>query len=233
MSLSYFSINLSHLCFVYFQNRIMTTREPIDYLLDLIATQAESDNNSARTTQGTPERLTTLRIKNLSTSSLKKRQKKSTNCRYCAKFKFSREQIESHLAEYETCYLLYLREEKVRDINGILLKLFRCISCGAQGKFQLKKHLGENGKCLKFYQERFQAENWNEIKTIMFNLLRSSYASRSSVKRRLEYSYPKKKDSITVIQALNKFRKDVSLANYRLCVSCDQFFLESGKKLRV
>ena len=230
---------------------MMAGRTHLDDLLELLRTQSQGHNISVRSTSTisddnnisenndtlciqnepkTPEQLSKLVIKNLSSSSLKKRQIKATNCKYCSRFKFSREQLEMHLKESDTCYLLYLRQEKVNCIDGLLLKLFRCMSCEAQGKFQLKKHVDQNKKCLRFFQERFKCQNWNEVKAYIIKVLRPSHSSRSSCKRRLENSMliAKKKNSITVTQGLNKFRKDVSLANYRLCVSCDQFFLNSG-----
>ena len=239
------------ICFEQFQSIIMTDKTPLDYLVEFLDTPSSNDNSSIRGTNNvstenyanedydrpngingpkTPEQLSKLAIKNLSSSSLKKRQIKASNCKYCSRFQFSREQVETHLKQSETCFLLYLRHEKLNCMDGLLLKLFRCMGCGAQGSFQLKKHVEQNEKCLNYFKNRFQCQNWTDIRTYIIKVLRPSNPSRSSCKRKLENSLSsKKKDSVTVTQALNNFRKDVSLANYRLCVSCDQFFLNSGK----
>ena len=231
---------------VYFQNYIMAARQPLDDLLELLVTPTESDNNvdiiddtddipnlenSQHSNEPiTPKKLTKLTIKNLSSTSVKKIQKKQTNCKFCSKFKFSREQVEKHLNESETCFLLYLRQERVNCMDGILLKLYRCMCCGAQGKFQLKKHVEQNAKCLNFFETRFKCKTWKEVNAVIIKLLRPSHPSRSSCKRKLENTLmaTKRKNAVTVTQGLNKFRKDISLANYRLCVCCHQFFLNSG-----
>ena len=80
---------------------------------------------------------------------------------------------------------------------------------------------------MRYYQTRFNVETWIQIKVKMFNLTRSSLPSSSKAKRKLqnEYCRGKKKESITVTQGLNDFKKQVALSNYRLCVICDQYFL--------
>ena len=75
-------------------------------------------------------------IKLLSSSSLKRKHHKNLNCLFCPRFKYSRKQVESHLTESELCKALYLRKFKVTHLNGVLIKLFRCICCGDKGSLQ-------------------------------------------------------------------------------------------------
>ena len=37
---------------------------------------------------------------------------------------------------------MYMRENHVNKLESVLLKLFKCLSCESNGKFQLKRHLG-------------------------------------------------------------------------------------------
>ena len=46
----------------------------------------------------------------LSTSSVKRKQHKHTNCLFCPRFCFCRKQIEAHLKESELCQALYMRK---------------------------------------------------------------------------------------------------------------------------
>ena len=213
--------------------------EPIDYLLEALpATPQPSDNVIARDNDceeeasalTTPSRMTQLKIKHLSSSSLTKRLVKSSNCRYCQKFQFSRSQIERHFQQSPTCFLLYQRQFKISSLDGILLKVLKCISCSATGNFSLKVHLENNGKCLKFFKERLNCDSWDNIKSKIFNLTRASHSSRSSLNRKFETlkSTTKKKESITMIEALNSYRLDTSFGNYRFCVLCLQFYCQSG-----
>ena len=223
----------------------MASREPIDYLLEALEDDSEDEitdvseivtvsanNRSSHqsTPISSPNHLSKLGVKNLSSSSLKKRQKKSTNCKFCIRFKFSREQLEQHFKDSETCCLLYMRQEKVNTIDGIFLKIYKCMSCETKGNFQLKRHLDQNIRCMRFFQNRFKCQDWNEIKSYIIRVTRSSYPSRSVAKRRLDNAMisSKKKDGKTIIDGLNSFQKDTSLANWRLCVICSQFFLNSG-----
>ena len=178
----------------------------------------------------TPLQVTKFHIKNLTSSSLKKRKFKEQDCKYCFRFKFNRQQLEAHLKASENCQLLYQREWKLNSIEGVLMKIYRCLSCTEKGNFQLKRHLNENENCFKFYKERYKVKSWEEIKSKMFNYTRSAHASRSSAKRKLENNLmiSKKKSSITTIECLNKFRQETAFSNYRLCISCEQHFMQSG-----
>ena len=177
-----------------------------------------------------PSPLNPRLAKFLSSSSLKRKQKKNRHCKYCVKFCFNRRQIEEHLLNTESCSALYQRELKVSSVNGVLIKIYKCISCSSTENLQLKRHLETYSLCFKFYLQKFQVTNWDELKTKLFNLTRSSYKSRTSLKRRLENaaSAARKKDSVTVTQALNSFRQDIAIANFRLCIICQQNFLPSG-----
>ena len=166
----------------------------------------------------------------LSTSSLKKKQTKLVDCKYCVKFCFNRCQLEEHLQQSECCISLYKREMKVNCLNGILVKSYKCMACASRGGFQLKRHLQNHAVCLNFYLEKFQVKDWAELKPKLINLTRCSYKSRTSLKRRLENAAlaAKKKDVKTVVESINMYRKDISVANYRLCINCGQNFLSSG-----
>lgn len=148
----------------------MATREPIDALLDALSqvsdqttdtevqnnvrqdqvSHRDANNDNSTGQPSTPTQSTSPRsirrmiryTRILSSSSLKKKQIKSVACRYCNRFKFGRKQIEDHLNQFEVCLALYEREFKVKSLDAVLSKMFRCISCGAQGNFQLKRHLG-------------------------------------------------------------------------------------------
>ena len=111
-----------------------------------------------------------------------------------------------------------------------MVKLYRCLCCSGTGNFQLKKHLHQNPRCFKYYQGKFEVQSYEEIKSKLFNLSRQSHLSRSKVSRKLENAIhrDKKKNAITVTECLNKFRQQTALSNYRLCISCLQFFMMSG-----
>ena len=84
--------------------------------------------------------------------------------------------------------------------------------------------------CFQFFQTRLKVKDWKEIKAKIISLHRLSFACRSrATVRQLNEAYrKKKKDSKTVTQALNEFTMTTSLANYRLCVQCEQYFLNSS-----
>lgn len=108
-------------------------RLPIDYLIEALSQDSQQNSssqnvgvnaqstvsNSAPTANitRTPTQMTPSTIRRncriakiLGSSSLKKRIKKSANCRFCSKFIFSRPQLESHLSQSELCLALYLRD---------------------------------------------------------------------------------------------------------------------------
>ena len=71
--------------------------------------------------------------------------------------------------------------------------------------------------CYDFYKERFNVTEWEHLKNKLTNLARPSYASRSSLKRKLDNAafQAKKRDGKTVTMSLNEFKKSCSLANFR------------------
>ena len=166
----------------------------------------------------------------MSSSSIKRKQVKSINCLFCVRFRYSRKQIELHLKESKLCEALYLRKFKVTHLDGILIKLFRCLQCGSKGNFQLKRHLETYSICNRFYKQRFGVDDWSQLKNKLQNLTKPSYSSRRGLKRQLVNAafQSKKKDTKTVTTSLNEFKKSISLANFRLCVLCDQFHLSSS-----
>ena len=85
-----------------------------------------------------------------------------------------------------------------------------------------------NNNCFNFFKERFQINNWSQLKNKLINLSRPSNSSRTSLKRRMqnEAYRSKKKDMKTITQYLNDFKKSTALCNYRLCIICEQFLLE-------
>ena len=165
----------------------MAIREPVDALLDELSQSShqhgDNENPNDESVGRINEQLSTppqstspasvrrqVRIARiLSSSSLRKRQIKSVPCKYCMRFKFGRNQIEQHLIESTLCCSLYLREYKVRCINGILSKMFRCFACGEQGAFQLKRHIGWRTRnkdktiLLCWVLKYFLRQNWDKM----------------------------------------------------------------------
>ena len=146
---------------------------PIDYLLEALQSSSDLivDDNDGNVSQNTVNfveadnttnphinlsqdqttllapsstgRRSKLIIRNLSSSSLKRKVTKPVHCKYCSKFKSNRKHLEEHLRIYETCSLLYQRELKVTELDAVLVKIFRCLGCSKTGNFQLKTHLGK------------------------------------------------------------------------------------------
>ena len=94
----------------------------------------------------------------------------------------------------------------------------------------MKPQLDRNVHCFEYYKTRFNATDWTQIKSKLISLCSPAYASRSSLRRRaVNAAYlQKKKDTKTVTQALNDYKMSTSLANYRLCVKCEEYYLSSG-----
>ena len=143
----------------------MAVREPLDLLIEALATQDEDIRDNGGTIsqdpvnqssnendpQSPPISPTTkqrrIRLaKIMSSSSLKKKRIKTSHCKYCNRFKFGRKQVEAHLKENEICASLYKRELKVHGTEGVLTKLYKCLACSSNGAFQLKRHLGGHSK---------------------------------------------------------------------------------------
>ena len=159
-----------------------------------------------------------LITKNLSSCSLRKYLFKPVHCKFCSKYKLNRSEIESHLKQSETCLNLYLRHLRVNELNAVLVKLFRCLHCGSNGNFQLKRHFEANINCFQYYKEKFNVLTLQQIQTKIANLTRPSNASRSVQRRRLENSqqYDRRRLSTTVTAAFNAFQKQTCLGIFKL-----------------
>ena len=140
-------------------------RQPIDYLIEALS-QDSQDNNSTQGNRNedqsstinlapnnisprTPSPMSPATIRRncrlariLRTSSLKKRIIKHYHCQFCPRFRFSRAQMEAHLKESQLCLNLYLRLFKVNEMEAVLVKIYKCLSCSLTGNSQLKRHLG-------------------------------------------------------------------------------------------
>ena len=188
------------------------------------------------TTPKTPPRQARLLIDRLRSSSLRRRLFKAVHCKYCDKYEHNREEIEKHLKKSQNCLLLYMREFRVNRLNGVLVKMYRCMACGSNGGFQLKRHLECNVNCFNYYKEKFDVLDWNQLKGVILNLTKPSRKSRSLFKRRIETAeyLRRKRVAKTVTQSLNSFLQDISLSSYKLCVQCNQYHMkESAKQIDI
>ena len=122
----------------------MAERLPIDNLIDVLSQSQEETTstisgnanaaisnettaiaNDAPSPPSTPPisiRRQVQLAKYLSSSSLKRKMKKRTNCKYCNRFSYSRQQLERHLTNSEVCLAMYKREFKVNKIESVLGK---------------------------------------------------------------------------------------------------------------
>ena len=102
-------------------------------------------------------------------------------------------------------------------MDGLLIRIFKCISCSTRGNFQLKRHLENITDCLNFYKQRFNVNRWEEIRQKIQTLTKMSIPSRNAYRRRIanaEYE-ERRRQAKTVLDSINQFRKDTALANYR------------------
>lgn len=147
--------------FFFSYKKIMNVREPIDALIEALSESSQecsiSQDENGSLNNETPDIMSPpsstvspasfrrkIRIaKTLSSSDLKKKIIKRVNCKFCSRFQYTRAQVEKHLNESPLCQALYYRHLKVNTMEGILIKLFRCIACSSVGTFQLKRHLGK------------------------------------------------------------------------------------------
>ena len=102
-------------------------------------------------------------ISNLSSSSLKKRTRKLTHCKFCPRYK-CRTSLEEHFKQSDPCLQLYCRELKVRNIDAVLIKCFPCLGCDKMGNFKLTVHLSKSPSCLRIYRDRFGVEDVRFVK---------------------------------------------------------------------
>ena len=101
------------------------------------------------------------------------------------------------------------------------------VACRVPGTYKFKTHIETYKSCFDYYKSRFKVQNWDELKAKLLSLERPSYSSRSSLKRKLdnaEYS-ARKRERKSVTDSLNTFRQKSALSNHKLCVVCQQFYL--------
>ena len=90
---------------------------------------------------------------------------KNENCRYCNIYA-ERIILFFHLRKHAYCSTLYMREYKLKSIDSILIKQYKCINCDDNENFKLiKPHLRSKRECLMIYQKWFEVNNLNELFT--------------------------------------------------------------------
>ena len=173
---------------------------------------AQNVSRGSQSPRETPRRMTQI-TRNLSSSSLRRRTFKPVNCFFCNRYKVNRSQLEEHLNNSITCLNLYQRKFRVKELIAVLLKMYRCICCEAQGSFQLKRHLEINRNCFQYYKDKLQVLDWDQLRKRIINLTRHSQPSRSRTRRRIEYSnYQQRiRAAKTVTESLNSFKRDTAL----------------------
>ena len=165
-------------------------------------------------------------IRNLTSSGLKRKMKKYQHCKFCSEY-VNRKNLERHLKANSHCEALYMGLFKVNSLNAVLVSCFPCLNCSKTGDFSLKVHLNHNKQCFSYYKEKFKVENQKELSQKIKNLKRQSYNSRQPANRKL-FENSIKYESVTVTEAINKYRRSIALANYRLCCICFGHYVESS-----
>ena len=120
-----------------------------------------------------------------------------------------------------------MREMKVKSLDAVMIRLFRCLACRLPGNYRFKTHIETYQSCFRYYKRRFNVETWEELKNKLTNLNSPSYASRCSLRRRIDNAAiaARKKEMKSVTQSLNEFKQNSALSNYKLCVLCSQYYL--------
>ena len=188
-----------------------------------------SNNNSVAALSSPARKRARVIVSHLSSSSLKKRKFKLSHCRYCCRVR-GRTDLEKHLKESDVCLNLYLRELRVRSLDAVLMKLFPCLGCDKTGKFYITQHLRQSQQCLQVYQERFHVQDIGSLTKKLRNLSRQSQSSRQNLSRKLENQKAQSKVSSTktISEAINDYKRNTALSNWRYCCRCGGNFLESG-----
>ena len=163
-------------------------------------------------------------VQNLSSSGLKRRIKKNNHCRFCNENK-SRLNLEEHLLESVICGALYMRENMVRSIDAVLVKIFACLNCPMLRNTYLKPHLQKESSCLQYYRNKFNLNSVIEICQKIKKLKKQGQESRQSVARKLEYKNTKLPKTVT--ESLNEYKRSIALANFRLCCICLGHYLQN------
>lgn len=114
----------------------------------IVATTSNQVNDNINTLASVPAtppasiRRQIQSAKFLSSSSLKRKITKPTHCKFCNRYLDTRQEVETHLENSEVCLALYQRFQKVNNLDAVMVRIYRCLSCGIPGNFQLKRHLG-------------------------------------------------------------------------------------------
>ena len=95
----------------------------------------------------------------VSSSSAKRRERKIENCHFCARYFNDCQSLKAHLEISPACYACYCRKYKCKSMNGVLIKLYSCISCSKTDNARLSLHLSRNQACLQHYLVVFEAKD--------------------------------------------------------------------------
>ena len=165
---------------------------------------------------------------NLSNQNLKERMMKNENCRYCNIYA-EKINLFYHLRKHVYCATLYMRQYKLKSIDSILIKQYKCINCDDNENFKLlKPHLKSSTECLMIYQKWFGVNNLNELFEKIEKIRKQNRPSRTAKARHSQYT-KKKSDQTTetITDAINAYKQSTVLANYRLCFLCLGNFLDT------
>lgn len=107
------------------------------------------------------------------------------------------------------------------------MKVYRCVACEKVGNFQLKRHLEVSSDCFDYYRIKFDVLDWKQLFNKMRNLNRPSEPRRNTYVRRLVYANNTQAARLgtTVTESIHNFVKNTSLANYKMCIICNQCFM--------
>ena len=114
--------------------------------------------NSTDSLPVSPTRSNSRLVRNyLSTSSVKRRKIKATDCHFCFRNK-NNKTLGQHLQESETCKALYCRIYRTDDIKTVLVLNFKCLFC-QNGSPKVKVHLQKYPSCLRQYISFLQVQD--------------------------------------------------------------------------
>ena len=162
-------------------------------------------------------------LKHLSSSSAKRRAMKQTHCHFC-NFEGARLDLEQHLLEKESCFILYQRKLHVKNLEAILVILYKCLYC-PYDKSSLVRHLESHEDCKQNYFHRFHVDTVKEVADIIGNLKRPSFNSRRPLKRKLENAKSKSKKKLKFMNEpestfTNLHLQQTAFSNYKKCIGC-------------
>ena len=191
---------------------------------------ADQIGNPNKTPPSSPTALSELKRKLMDTKEVKKQQKKDTHCQFCSSEQ-DRTTLIAHLQSHEFCRICYLRLYRTDSLSDVkVLALDPCFACDNVGFKQTSRHLKSNENCLKEYKEHFNVETHNEVMTKIAKLKEKMKPSRGKKARHEQNKKEneKKRENISVVDCINNYRQNISLANYRTCVKCFGNYLDSG-----